>query len=92
MSIDEHYVIRACEKEMVSPLSECIGFKKIYIQRCSDGWYVICSISKFAGSLIGEFFVDDSGDIMFCDYSHDAPPVDVFGDHDIGYSRYKKSG
>ena len=105
MHFNESHVVGVCEKEMMDPYESRVTFKRIYVHRCDGGWYIICSVSKPVRGIrsldsynrlkikmiiIGEFFVNLFGEIIFCDYRHDEPPVDVFGDHSVEYSKSDK--
>lgn len=104
--IDEPVVVRACEKEMTTPFEPGLLFRKIHVQRLDDGWYAVCMIYKVLHrrydtteayermrrklTIIGEFIVDDVGEIRRVDYCRDVPLVDVFGDHQFEYTKSKK--
>ena len=105
MMVDEHWAEWVCERQMTSPFELGTMFKKIHVQRYEDGWYVICMIYKRLRhqydtrdaydrmkrklTIIGEFFVDDDGEIRLVDHCRDVPPIDPFGDRQFEYTKSK---
>lgn len=103
--IDEHNIVRICEKEMTTPFEPGLRFRKIHSQRLGEGWYVVCMIYKVMRhqydttesykrmrrklTIVGEFIVDAVGEIRSVDYCHDVPPIDPFGDRQFEYTKSK---